>query len=209
MNDQSSPEVKRALPVAVSTRVPPEDNTFIKLQQGKVLWTGEPAESPEANWLCDKLPVDDIKAVLAPILDQLGLSVEQLEVKFLSEGEWNRVYLVTDTSQGREFVFRASLPVYPWYKTKAEVATIQFIRDNTTIPAPKVYAFDSSADNALGFEWILMEKLPGTQYGSIADYITMEENLTIAGTIAVWMDQLSRLSTRSAVSIPTKMGTWN
>jgi len=120
--------------------------------------------------------------------------MEQLEVKFLSEGEWNRVYLVTDTSEGREFVFRASLPVYPWYKTRAEVATTQFIRDNTTIPVPKVYAFDSSADNALGFEWILMEKLPDTQYGSIAKYITMEENLAIARTIAVWMDHLSRLT---------------
>ena len=37
-----------------------------------------------------------------------------------------------------------------------------------------------------------MEKLPGTQYRSIADNMAMEDKLAIAGTIAVWVDQLSR-----------------
>jgi len=49
MTDQSSPEAKRALPVAVPTRGPPEDNTFTKLQQEKVLWTREPGGGPEAE----------------------------------------------------------------------------------------------------------------------------------------------------------------
>jgi len=72
MTDQSSSEAKRALPVAVSTRGPPEDNTFTKLQQEKVFWTGVLGDSPEANWLCDELPVDDIKAVLPQFLINLA-----------------------------------------------------------------------------------------------------------------------------------------
>lgn len=46
--------------------------------------------------------------------------------------------------------------------TNSEVATMRFLRQNTDIPVPKVFVFDDSSDNELGFEWILMEILPGT-----------------------------------------------
>jgi hypothetical protein len=60
------------------------------------------------------------------------------------------------------------------------------------IPAPRVYAFDSSADNELGYEWILMEKLPGVSYRSVADHISLDAKLAVARTVAEWSDQLSR-----------------
>ncbi|KAK3375825.1 hypothetical protein B0T24DRAFT_509163, partial [Lasiosphaeria ovina] len=98
--------------------------------------------------------VDKIKIVLASYL-----AGHTLEVDFLAQGTWNQVFLVVDKDRGDEFIFRVCLPVYPWFKTEAEVATIQFIRDNnTSIPAPRVLAFDSSAENELGYEWILMER---------------------------------------------------
>jgi aminoglycoside phosphotransferase (APT) family kinase protein len=56
---------------------------------------------------------------------------------------------------------RITLPVDPSNKTNSEVATNNFVRQNTDIPVPKIFAFDDSRDNELGFEWILMEMLPG------------------------------------------------
>ncbi|KAH8884994.1 hypothetical protein GQ53DRAFT_879280 [Thozetella sp. PMI_491] len=56
---------------------------------------------------------------------------------------------------------RVSLPVDPGNKTREEVATLRFLLANTTIPVPKVTAFDDSASNELGFEWILLEPMPG------------------------------------------------
>jgi hypothetical protein len=35
------------------------------------------------------------------------------------------------------------------------------VRDNTSIPAPKVHGFDDSNGNEIGYEWILMEVMDG------------------------------------------------
>lgn len=36
-----------------------------------------------------------------------------------------------------------------------------YVRAKTHIPVPRVYAFNSSMENALSLEWILMEKMEG------------------------------------------------
>lgn len=56
---------------------------------------------------------------------------------------------------------RVSLPVDPHNETMSEVSTIDFVRQNTDIPVPGIIAFDASNDNEVGFEWILMELMPG------------------------------------------------
>jgi aminoglycoside phosphotransferase len=55
---------------------------------------------------------------------------------------------------------RVSLPVDPRYKTESEVATTEFVRQKTSLPVPRIIAFDSH-ENELGFEWILMDMMPG------------------------------------------------
>ena len=52
---------------------------------------------------------------------------------------------------------RASLPVDHRFKTLVEAATLDLVRMYTSIPVPKVIAFDASNTNELGFEWILMD----------------------------------------------------
>lgn len=58
-------------------------------------------------------------------------------------------------------VFRATLPVHPYKKTESDNPTIEIVRHFTNIPVPFVYAFDSSMQNPLGLEWILMDKVNG------------------------------------------------
>ena len=62
---------------------------------------------------------------------------------------------------------RISLPVDPRYKTLSEVATLDFVRQNTETPVPMVSAFDASNDNDLGFEWMLMEMMPGVPLADV------------------------------------------
>jgi hypothetical protein len=165
---------------------PPSDASLIALQKHKLLWVYD-GGGPQVEWPSESaLDSEKIKSVLGA-----WLPTAKFEVKFLARGAWNQVFLVMD-EQGRELIFRVALPVYPWYKTEAEVATIQFVRENTTIPVPNVYAFDSSADNELGYEWILMEKLPGVPYREVEDQLSIEAKLDIARTIAEWVDQLSQ-----------------
>ncbi|OCL02564.1 hypothetical protein AOQ84DRAFT_276170, partial [Glonium stellatum] len=82
----------------------------------------------------------------------------------------------------------------PWYKVQSEVATIEYVRLHTTIPVPRVYAFDSSMRNAVGLEWILMEKVQGRSYGVAADYMDVEEKMEVQRKVADWMDQMSKLT---------------
>ncbi|KAF3047801.1 hypothetical protein E8E11_003306 [Didymella keratinophila] len=42
-----------------------------------------------------------------------------------------------------------------------EVATIEYVRQKTWFPVPQAIAFDSNSVNDLGFEWMLMEMMPG------------------------------------------------
>lgn len=49
----------------------------------------------------------------------------------------------------------------PCSKTESEVATLEYVRRNTTIPVAETIAWSSSADNEPGCEWCLLEKLEG------------------------------------------------
>ena len=80
-------------------------------------------------------------------------------VSFYAQGAFNKLYKVStaDTT----CLMRVSLPVDPRWKTESEIATMEFVRGKTLLPVPKIIAFDSSNENELGFEWILMEMMPG------------------------------------------------
>ena len=47
---------------------------------------------------------------------------------------------------------------------ESEVATMQFVRQKTQIPVPKVYAYDCTYSNALGTPYIFMEYMAGKPY---------------------------------------------
>jgi hypothetical protein len=90
------------------------------------------------------------------------------------------------------FIMRVSLPVDPYFKTASEVATLQFVRKNTSIPIPRAITFDSSADNELGFEWILMTKLPGVPLKSLweSPNLVWDSRVQITKTLAGYVKQL-------------------
>ena len=69
-----------------------------------------------------------------------------------------QAYLVTlvDT---RQLVARVARQFMPRLKTQSEVATMQYLREKTSIPVPDVYFYDSNPYNRLGGEYILMAKV--------------------------------------------------
>jgi len=81
------------------------------------------------------------------------------KVQFHAQGAFNKLYKVH--CKDSNFLMRITLPVDPYYKTSSEVATIKFVSQKTDIPVPKIFAFDESNKNELGFEWILLEMMPG------------------------------------------------
>ena len=78
----------------------------------------------------------------------------------------------------------------PYYKTESEVAGLSYIKKNTSIPVARVIAWDSSAANDLGFEWILLEMIDGIELYDVWRKITWESKLKIVAALAPLLGQL-------------------
>ncbi|CRL27794.1 Protein kinase-like domain [Penicillium camemberti] len=89
----------------------------------------------------------------------------KVEVAFLAQGGFNKIYNVSIDDEA--FIMRISFPVDPRYKVMSEVATMDWVRRTTSLPIPRVIIHQPSRDNPIGFEWMLMTKLPGKPFGEI------------------------------------------
>ncbi|KAK1656259.1 phosphotransferase enzyme family-domain-containing protein, partial [Colletotrichum phormii] len=58
-------------------------------------------------------------------------------------------------------VLRIAGPHLPRIKTENEVATMRWVRKHTSVPVPAVLRWDSSCANVLGYEFTLLERMPG------------------------------------------------
>lgn len=87
-------------------------------------------------------------------------------------------------------VLRVSGKHLPRIKTINEVAVMQWVRENTTIPVPAVLHYDASEDNALGHEFILMEKVGGIPFEEVWDSQEMETKKSLVSQVADFMVQL-------------------
>lgn len=119
----------------------------------------------------------------------------RLSVTFFSEGCLNKLYTIAVSDDGGNFgspqyIFRATSTIEPFYKTASEVATLSYLREHTSIPVPLVIAHCSTAENELGCEWILMEKVPGVALGDVWSETNLETKKGITRSTAGFVQQL-------------------
>ncbi|EAS37376.3 phosphotransferase enzyme family protein [Coccidioides immitis RS] len=92
-----------------------------------------------------------------------------VEVVKISEGQYNKVFLLT-MNDGREVIVKLPNPNAgrPCFTTASEVATMDFLRNILHLPVPKVYAWSSKAsENPVGAEYIIMEKQAGVMLSDV------------------------------------------
>lgn len=131
-----------------------------------------------------------LKVIESACRQQLKVPAEHpCTVSFYAAGTFNKLYLIVCAEQSS--LMRVTLPVSPHYKTRGEVATLTWVREHTDIPVPKVIAFEDSSDNAIGFEWILMELMPGAPAYRRWRTMSMEQKSAIAKRVAEFQVQLS------------------
>jgi hypothetical protein len=67
-------------------------------------------------------------------------------------GAFNKLYLPSHHNNIHpSFILRVILPVDLYFKTASEVAMFKYLSHHTTIPVPQLVAYNTSADNELGF----------------------------------------------------------
>ncbi|KAF2255934.1 kinase-like protein [Trematosphaeria pertusa] len=133
-----------------------------------------------------------IPAIESVCRQQLNIPPEDpCTVAFHASGLFNKLYIVKCTRC--PLIMRVSLPVYPRHKTRAEVATLRWVRENTKVPVPKVVSFDDSNDNEIGYEWILMELMEGASAHRRWRTMSMEQKIALTKRIATFQVELSGL----------------
>lgn len=95
--------------------------------------------------------------------------------------------------------------------TASEVATMDLTREHG-VPTPKVYGYSACAENSVGSEYIIMEKVPGRCLGEVWYALSSQERTRVLEEI---VDQEAKLfsiplpaygSVYNTVDLPSKMG---
>ncbi len=117
---------------------------------------------------------------------QLPFAVDDeiLEVSFFAEGLYNKLYKISYPGHHPSYLLRVTVPVLPYLKTESEVATIAYLRANTSIPVPRVIAWQSNNVNELGYEWMLMEVIDGVPLFKVWRKIPWEQKLKLVDELA-------------------------
>ncbi|KAJ4989869.1 kinase-like protein [Stagonosporopsis vannaccii] len=146
----------------------------------------------EPNWT--KEP--DINMVSQITRTQLNLNQEvTIEVVLHSKGTFTKLYKIS--TKGRAFSMRVSLPLDAGHRTESAVATIEFARQHTSIPLPRIIAYCSDNSNELGFEWILMDQAPGTTLYKAWRKLSWDAKEAIVKQLAEYLMQLTECKFQS------------
>lgn len=117
-------------------------------------------------------------------------SDDSCTASFHADDAMYKIYSIAGA--GRSLWIKVLLPVYPHFKTRGEVATLQWVREHTNVPVPRVVAFKDNNRNEIGFEWILMDMTPGVPAHRRWRTLAMERKITIVQRLAEFQAELSR-----------------
>lgn len=173
------------------------DRPVMESQPG-LEWVRPSFWAPEPRWT--KEPDMNVVAKTAYCL--LGLSaadVENATIEFINSGAFNKLYRIT-CSCGT-FAMRVTLPVDPRFKTSSEAAVLDIVSKYTSSPVPKVIALDNSHDNEIGFEWMLMDFMPGTGLKDVWETITWSAKCKLVERIVEITADLFRVQCNSIGNI--------
>jgi hypothetical protein len=145
-------------PLCVSYQRPPPPAEAVTRRERWIRWRRTPFTEPDPVWAAEP----DLKLVLQIANKHKWMcdfsGCKNVSVEFFQEGAFNKLYIIsameTRTGNRTERILRFSMPIHPWFTIQSEVASMEFVRLQTTIPIPRVYIFDSSGENELGLEWI-------------------------------------------------------
>ncbi|GLA92876.1 hypothetical protein AtubIFM61612_007982 [Aspergillus tubingensis] len=96
-----------------------------------------------------------------------------------------------DPSDGSiTLVLRISGTQIPRIKTLNEVGVMTWVRRNTSIPVPAVIAYSASRDNPLGYEFTLLERVPGVSVAEVYEGLDEGRKRSLVEQVAGFVAEL-------------------
>jgi hypothetical protein len=143
--------------------------------QPRFIW-----ESGTCGAILRWLSPPDVTAIESVARKHLRLSAgDHVSATFFAEGAFNKLFAITVSNRGStldspQYIFRATTPVEPFFKTAGEVATLSYLQEHTSLPVPRIIAHSSTSANEVGCEWTLMEMVPGVALADAWSDIDLE-----------------------------------
>ena len=158
--------------------------------------------NPMCVWLVEP-NIAHLKEIVAPYLQRIVPESEDFEIEYLTQGGFNKVYtaFTVGIAPKTAFIIRVALPTDPYYRVESDVATTELVRCSTGVPVPIIYAYQSSQDNKLGLEWMIMEKINGKELHNAWLDWDYEAKLRLTKTMALWTSQLLRITSDKVGSV--------
>lgn len=115
-------------------------------------WAETPLGALEPQWTVEP----NLESFRAPATtNEEGSADGRRSVSLCTQGAFNKLYPIDHG--GIPSMLRVALPVDRYYKTASEVVTMEFVRRVTGALVPNVQAFCTNPQNAVGFEYIVMD----------------------------------------------------
>lgn len=118
-------------------------------------------------------------------------------IERLRGGDYNRIVGITLPSSEwgkhapRDLILR--VPRWDRGQTAREVATLDYLRQNSSIPTASVVTSDCSSENVLGTRYVIQDRIPGSDLEVLWDDLNHSQRCTIAREVGRVMKSLLAL----------------
>lgn len=134
-----------------------------------------------------------VRALWSPLAD---ITIERMH-----GGSYNRVIGIAVSASGPPSENRLATGAYvlriPRGKStriEQEIATLHYVRGQTTIPAPEIVQFDLTSNNTINSKYSLQQKIPGERLFDVYMKISQSERSTIVRQLAYILREMHELS---------------
>ena len=143
--------------------------------------------------------VPELKRIVAKAVNKDEEDVESLSK--LAEGGFNRTFKIT-MKDGLQIIARMPYPstLPKRYAVASEVATMDLVR-TYGLPVPRIYAYAITADNPVGSEYIIMEKVQGREIGHAWYDLSVQEKKKVTLDVAKLEASLFTISLPASGSV--------
>ncbi|KAL3478146.1 kinase-like domain-containing protein [Aspergillus californicus] len=130
-----------------------------------------------------------------------------IDIKKLADGMHNKAIRFT-MDDGFQVIGKVPNPNagLRHYTTTSEVATMDFMRSVLDTPVPKIFSWNSSADNPVAAGYILMENARGVSLSTIWDNLDVDQQFKVLKKIAMYQRTWSdvHISVRQRSALPNQ-----
>lgn len=112
-------------------------------------------------------------ATIVSLLESIFLGAPKSIKSMKVIAAFHAIYVITYPDI--EYILRVAGNHVPSIKTENEAAILMWLKRNSNVPVPDVIAFDSTTNNKLDHEYIILSRCPGVAISDIYDSLTAHQ----------------------------------